>query len=76
MLREEIQEALEGLALEIYDLRRELAFNLHWFAHEEIQRPLPRHRLASKQRLNFPVFTIDSAWERPKSEVEVNLSRS
>ncbi len=74
MPREEIQEALEGLTLEIYGLRWELAFNPYCYAHDEIQGPLPGHRLVLGQHLNFPVLIIDRAWERLKSEVEVNFS--
>lgn len=72
MPREMIREALEGLALEVYDFGRELAFQ------SALLRPITKSRglslgdracLALGKRLNLPVLTTDRAWEGLELEV-------
>lgn len=79
MPEEAIREALDGLALEIHDFDRELAFQAG-FLH-----PLTRSRglslgdracLALGQRLNLPVLTTDRIWGALDLGVEVRLVRS
>lgn len=76
---EAIREALDGLALEIHDFDRELAFQAG-FLH-----PLTRSRglslgdracLALGQRLNLPVLTTDRIWGELDLGMEVRLVRS
>ncbi len=76
---ETIREVLEGLALEIHDFGRELAFQ------SALLRPVTRPRglslgdracLALGQQLNLPVLTTDRAWEGLELGVEVRLVRS
>lgn len=75
---EAIRDALEGLALEIHDFSRELAFQAG------LLRPLTRSRglslgdracLALGQQLNLPVLTTDRVWKELDLEVEVRLVR-
>ena len=79
MPEEAIREALEGLALEVHDFGRELAFRA------AMLRPLTKSRglsladracLALGQRLDLPVLTTDRVWEELELEVEVRLIRS
>jgi len=79
MPEEAIREALEGLALEVHDFGRELAFRT------AMLRPLTKSRglsladracLALGQRLDLPILTTDRAWEEIELEVEVRLIRS
>lgn len=76
---EEIEEALEGLALEIHDFGRELAFQTG------LLRPATRSRglslgdracLALGKQLHLPVLTTDRAWESLELGVEVRQVRS
>lgn len=75
----EIREALEGLALEIHDFDRELAFRTG------LLRPMRRSQglsfgdracLALGSRLGLPVLTTDRAWETLDLAVEIRLIRS
>ena len=73
-----VREALGGLALEIHDFDRELAFRTGML------RPLTRSTglsladrscLALGRRLDLPVLTTDRAWKDLDLAVEVRLVR-
>ncbi len=79
MPEEAIREALEGLALEVHDFGRELAFQTG------LLRPITRSRglslgdracLALGRRLDLPVLTTDRTWEGLDVGVEIKLVRS
>ena len=79
MPEESIREALEGLALDVHDFGRDLAFQT------AMLRPLTKHKglsladracLALGQQLNLPVVTADRVWKELDLEVEVRLVRS
>ena len=73
-----IRETLQGLALEVHDFGRELAFR------SAMLRPATRHKglsladracLALGQRLDLPVLTADRAWKGLELEVEIRQVR-
>ena len=79
MPEESIREAPEGLALDVHDFGRDLAFQT------AMLRPLTKHKglsladracLALGQQLNLPVVTADRVWKELDLEVEVRLVRS
>ncbi len=79
MPEESIREALEGLAIDVHDFGRELAFQT------AMLRPPTKHKglsladracLALGQQLNLPVITADRVWKELDLEVEVRLVRS
>ena len=79
MPEEFIREALEGLAIDVHDFGRELAFQT------AMLRPPTKHKglsladracLALGQQLNLPVITADRVWKELDLEVEVKLVRS
>ena len=75
---EKIEEALEGLALEIYDFGRELAFQAGMLRPATRSRGLSlgdRACLTLGERLNLPVLTTDRAWEDLELNVEVRQVR-
>lgn len=75
---EKIEEALEGLALEICDFGRELAFQAGMLRLTTRSRGLSlggRACLALGERLNLPVLTTDRAWEDLELDVEVRQVR-
>jgi len=79
MPEEAIREALEGLALEVHDFGRELAFRTAMLRPSTKSRGLSladRACLALGQRLDLPVLTTDRVWEELELEVEVRLIRS
>ena len=78
MPEESIREALGGLAIDVHDFGRDLAFQT------AMLRPLTKHKglsladracLALGQRLNLPVITADRVWKELDLEVEVGLIR-
>jgi PIN domain nuclease of toxin-antitoxin system len=76
---EEIEEALEGLALEIHDFGRDLAFQtglLHLATRSRGLSLGDRACLALGKQLHLPVLTTDRAWEGLELGVEVRLVRS
>lgn len=79
MPEEAIREALEGLALEVHDFGRELAFRTAMLRPSTKSRGLSladRACLTLGQRLDLPVLTTDRIWEGLELEVEVRLIRS
>lgn len=73
-----IEEALEGLALEICDFGRELAFQAGMLRLATRSRGLSlgdRACLALGERLNLPVLTTDRAWDDLELDVEVRQVR-
>jgi PIN domain nuclease of toxin-antitoxin system len=79
MPEESIREALGGLAIDVHDFGRDLAFQT------AMLRPLTKHKglsladracLALGQRLDLPVITADRVWKELDLEVEVRLIRS
>ena len=79
MPEEAIREALEGLALEVHDFGRELAFRTAMLRPSTKSRGLSladRACLTLGQRLDLPVLTTDRIWEELELEVEVRLIRS
>lgn len=76
---EEIEEALEGLALEIHDFGRDLAFQTGLLRLSTRSRGLSlgdRACLALGKQLHLPVLTTDRAWEDLELGVEVRQVRS
>lgn len=75
---EEIQEALEGLALEVHDFGWDLAFQAGLLRPATKSRGLSfgdRACLALGQRLDLPVLTTDRTWEGLELDVEIKLAR-
>lgn len=78
MPEEAVREALEGLALEIRDFDRELAFQtgmLRPTTRSAGLSPADRACLALGRRLGLPVLTTDRAWKGLDVAVEVRLVR-
>lgn len=76
---EEIEEALEGLALEIHDFGRDLAFQTGLLRLATRSRGLSlgeRACLALGKQLHLPVLTTGRAWEGLELGVEVRQVRS
>ncbi len=79
MPEEVIREALEGLAMEVHDFGRELAFQtamLRPSTRPEGLSLADRACLALGRRLDIPVLTTDRAWEGLDLEVEIRLIRA
>ncbi len=78
MPEEVIREALEGLAMEVHDFGRELAFQTAMLRPSTRPKGLSladRACLALGRRLDIPVLTTDRAWEGLDLEVEIRLIR-
>ena len=79
MPEESIREALEGLAIDVHDFGRELAFQTAMLRSSTNHKGLSladRACLALGQQLNLPVITADRVWKELDFEVEVRLVRS
>jgi len=79
MPEEAIRDALEGLALEVHEFGRDLAYGTGLLRTATKSRGMSlgdRACVTLVQRLGLPVLTTDRAWEGLEVGVDVRLIRS